>query len=367
MPSNWTFLGTGTPVLTTNVFHGTVATPSAMAGLETVAAISVGNGGLGYTSIPTVTITGNGTGATATATITNILTAITVGQGGTGYTSPPLVTISGGGGSGAFAWATIANGAVVSVQVVLPGSGFASAPTISFSAGGGSGATATATISGTVSGINITDPGQGYTTPPTISITGGDGSGATATATVTCNVGDWCFCSSMGALYQLTNYVPGGPAWRFMGQGGLNYGTNRFTQVVESLSDMLALVNTYPCSISDWTWRDDLGQAWMVQALPATEAANWIYEMYGDPAVTSGFLTLQSGAVVVNEIQTPDRSAYGTVLAGVNFPAGASTGSAVRLICKYTDHDNYAFAELAIRYFGVAAHSVKLALRDFGK
>jgi CO/xanthine dehydrogenase Mo-binding subunit len=65
--------------------------------------ISVGNGGSGYTSAPTVTLTGGGgTGATATATIADgKVSAITLGNAGSGYTSAPTVVISGGGGTGA--------------------------------------------------------------------------------------------------------------------------------------------------------------------------------------------------------------------------------------------------------------------------
>ena len=57
---------------------------------------------------------------------------------------------------------------------------------------------------------------------------------------------------------------------------------------------------------------------------------------------------MASNTVAVNAVQTPDQSAYGTVLAGVNFPAGALPGSAVRLLCNYTDESDYAFAEYAL-------------------
>jgi len=62
-----------------------------------VTAITVINGGTGYTVIPTVTILGVGTGATATASISGgSVSSITVTAGGTGYLSTPAVTISGG-------------------------------------------------------------------------------------------------------------------------------------------------------------------------------------------------------------------------------------------------------------------------------
>jgi len=62
-----------------------------------VTAITVIDGGTGYTVAPTVTITGVGTGATATASISGgAVSSIAVTAGGTGYTSTPAVTISGG-------------------------------------------------------------------------------------------------------------------------------------------------------------------------------------------------------------------------------------------------------------------------------
>lgn len=71
---------------------------------------------------------------------------IQVTNGGLGYTSIPTVTI-GGTGSGATAFATIANGSVASVYLVNSGSGYTTAPTVKFSGGGGTGAVAQANIS----------------------------------------------------------------------------------------------------------------------------------------------------------------------------------------------------------------------------
>jgi hypothetical protein len=69
--------------------------------------------------------------ATAVPTVVNgFVVAITVTDGGAGYTSPPVVTISGGGGSGAVAVATVLNGAVDKVIVENAGSGYTSTPTV---------------------------------------------------------------------------------------------------------------------------------------------------------------------------------------------------------------------------------------------
>ena len=73
--------------------------------LNGISAITVTNGGSGYTSGVTISFTGGGgSGATATATLVgNVITAITVTASGSGYTSAPTVVITpvGAGSSGA--------------------------------------------------------------------------------------------------------------------------------------------------------------------------------------------------------------------------------------------------------------------------
>ena len=77
-----------------------------------VVAVSIVNGGSGYSSAPTVTFAGGGASpanqATATAVVTNgTVTAINIASAGSGYTSNPVVTISGGGGTGALVEAAV--------------------------------------------------------------------------------------------------------------------------------------------------------------------------------------------------------------------------------------------------------------------
>lgn len=78
---------------------------------------------------------------------TNGLNTITVGSGGTGYTSAPTVVITDPTGHGASATATVVSGSVTAVTVVNHGFNYTS-PTITF-VGAGTGATATATINST--------------------------------------------------------------------------------------------------------------------------------------------------------------------------------------------------------------------------
>lgn len=69
--------------------------------------------------------------ATAVPTVVNgFVVAITVTDGGTGYTTPPTVTIAGGGGTGASATATVLNGAVDRVIVGNAGVGYTGNPAV---------------------------------------------------------------------------------------------------------------------------------------------------------------------------------------------------------------------------------------------
>lgn len=78
--------------------------------------------------------------------VQNGVTAITIGAGGTGYTSAPTVTLTGGGGTGATAEATVSGGVVTKITVTNSGSGYTTAPTVALAGGGGTGATATASV-----------------------------------------------------------------------------------------------------------------------------------------------------------------------------------------------------------------------------
>lgn len=78
--------------------------------------------------------------------VQNGVTAITIGNGGSGYTSAPTIILTGGGGTGATAEATVSGGVVTKITVTNAGSGYTTAPTVAFAGGGGTGATATASV-----------------------------------------------------------------------------------------------------------------------------------------------------------------------------------------------------------------------------
>ena len=73
-------------------------------------AITITNGGSGYTSVPTIQISGGGGNyayAAVTGRSSNKISAVTLYNPGWGYTSAPTVTVTGGGGTGAVLTATL--------------------------------------------------------------------------------------------------------------------------------------------------------------------------------------------------------------------------------------------------------------------
>lgn len=154
--------------------------------------------------LPNVEISGGG-GTGAAAYVSNFSTdgkvvAITVTDGGTGYTSAPAITIRGrNGGTGALATASVSGGVVTSITVTNQGNYL---PTITVAhperldaiisapPAGGQQATAYALINGygEIYAIYIPNQGYGYTTPPTVTfpaptIGGTQATGWTATLT----------------------------------------------------------------------------------------------------------------------------------------------------------------------------------------
>ena len=95
-----------------SISNGTITTAST----GTVDHITIGSGGSGYSSAPTVVFTGGGggSGAAATATVVgNVVTAITMTNFGSGYNAAPVISFSGGApGSGATAAATLGSGII---------------------------------------------------------------------------------------------------------------------------------------------------------------------------------------------------------------------------------------------------------------
>ncbi len=158
-----------------------------------VTALTLGNGGSGYTSAPAVTISGGaGSGATGTATVGALVSTIAVnaGGGGTGYSATPTVTITDATGAGATATATVVGGVITAITVTNPGSLY-TAPTVTITDTTGTGATATASLAGSygvIYALNLTNGGAGFTSAPLVSIAAPGGTTpvqATASASIT--------------------------------------------------------------------------------------------------------------------------------------------------------------------------------------
>ena len=141
--------GVGYTIAPTITFNPPGATAVANIANGKITSITVTSSG-SYVNPPAVEITGgNGGGAAATAVLTQLgsasIQSISIGNGGTGYTSTPTVVIAGGNAQdAATATATVNGGQVTAITIVNPGSGYTSQPTITL-VGGGASIEATAT------------------------------------------------------------------------------------------------------------------------------------------------------------------------------------------------------------------------------
>lgn len=153
--------------------------------------------GSGYASAPVVTAA-DGNPIFRAIVGGAVATAITITNGGTGYTYAPLVLFSAppNGGVQATGYCTLSSGAVTSVTVTDQGAGYSQAPTIIFMndpregvnnipTGINASAVCILTGAGTVTAVVCIDHGNpiaSVTAPPVITFSGGGGTGAAATA-----------------------------------------------------------------------------------------------------------------------------------------------------------------------------------------
>ena len=169
--------------------------------------------------------------------------SVTIVNGGVGYTTPPTIVFTSGSGSNATATCTVRNGSIASVTVTVNGSGYATAPTVTaatdritgvvintngknytnaanitvtFTGGGSSNqATGTAVLNSTqgVASISLSSYGTGYTSTPNVTILDinakfiaiANGANNTATQTIAGLVGPSAW--SAGASTGKTNLV----------------------------------------------------------------------------------------------------------------------------------------------------------------
>ena len=148
----------------------------------TLTAVVGGLGGSGAVFTATV-----GTGSSA-----GQITGVTVVNGGVNYTTPPTIVFSGGGGSGASATCTVLNGTVQAVTMVINGGGYTSAPTV----------TANTSI---VSNINVTNWGKNYYNTPLITVAYPQGLTPSAWVATTSVSQNAYLLTSDGNIYKVTS------------------------------------------------------------------------------------------------------------------------------------------------------------------
>ncbi|HEY2093393.1 MAG TPA: C25 family cysteine peptidase [Thermoanaerobaculia bacterium] len=167
-------------------------------------------------------------GSVITSPSTATVNSITLGSGGSGYASAPTITIAAPpSGTTATATATVSGGAVTAITIVNPGSGYTSTPAVSFG-GPGSGATAAAVLgtgivytagssSATIS-LTITEGTCSVSTTKSVSISG---------PVISTQPTDKTYCWSAGAAIQLTFTVAdnGGNTyqWKRSTDGGATF------------------------------------------------------------------------------------------------------------------------------------------------
>ena len=175
---------------------------------------------------------------------------ILVTNGGLNYTSAPSVSIIGGSGSGAAAHALIENGSVSQVIVDGPGSGYQPGDSVIalFNGGGNGTATAsgTATVTdGVITNATITNGGINYSSLPTVTINDPTGSGASVTVsswTVTGSSGSTPLFSITGLQVQAGGSGYTAPSLTFSGGGAARQATG-FANVDSGVITGLSISN----------------------------------------------------------------------------------------------------------------------------
>ncbi|AFK66268.1 neck protein [Synechococcus phage S-CBM2] len=154
---------------------------------DAVSAVTITDGGEGYTSAPTVVFSspGNVTGVVSLVTLSNQFGSY-INPTGTGYTYNTVYTTTAITGTGTgLTYRVLSFGSISFGTIVNPGKGYAVNDVVRVNGGNNNGylkilnitsipgtlATGTATISnsGIVTGVTITNAGAGYSTAPTLS------------------------------------------------------------------------------------------------------------------------------------------------------------------------------------------------------
>jgi hypothetical protein len=166
--------------------------------------------------MPTVAIsaptTAGGVQAVLSARMSNN-SAVTITNGGTGYTVGNVLTVVGGTGPAIQITVSAVSAGVITSAAITNVGFYSALPTNPVSVTGGTGSSATFTL-GTYyfGGAAIVNAGSGYVEQPTVTFSGGGGSGAAAYATV----GSGTVIRALGATgtQSLSLFTPGGEVLR---------------------------------------------------------------------------------------------------------------------------------------------------------
>lgn len=154
---------TATPTVTLSAVTVAATTEVFLTGGSVLSADIISQGS-DYAYAPTVVFSGGGgTGAAGTAILVNgRVVGINITNGGVGYTSAPTIDLN--SGENAQGFATVTNGVITAITVTDGGFGFTGAPRVVIGSSVGGGATATATVNaaGAITGITVTAGGTGY-------------------------------------------------------------------------------------------------------------------------------------------------------------------------------------------------------------
>lgn len=152
-----------------------------------VEAVSVLEGGSGYTDTQQtfITVIGTTTGSGATATFTlnaaGGIESVTVTNGGSGYSAGVRVTIPSIVGENAVLRAVVSGGIVTGVDIINPGIGYStSLDAIEFTVGGAVLIPTISSVTGAITDVIIIDAGAGYISAPTLTVNAVTGTGAYA-------------------------------------------------------------------------------------------------------------------------------------------------------------------------------------------
>lgn len=155
--------------------------------VDSVASVTITNGGSGYLTTPGVSFTGTHTVlATATGTLasTGKVDHVTIDDPGEDFETTPGITFDSGAAAGTAHLST--TGRVIRLDITDDGGNYQIAPDVDIvPTGTGSGAAATAVVEGSVVSLTLDDSGTGYFEEPTIKIFGHGGTGATASLDIT--------------------------------------------------------------------------------------------------------------------------------------------------------------------------------------